>query len=251
MSNNNLIPGYALQVHSGPLFQTYVKITTFCTCFNVILDCRHCVSACNQLYPLGELGRDLWQQNLEEKSGSGTEVHWRLDFSKVTRNFVVTIIWYCKWTAIGGEFDCMGGAHKPKLHIRWWEFESGPVYDAVCVPCSVMASYPQGAAVDSDHSLPICSPKHGLCPKMSHSEDGFCCHEMWCTIGLEVLQILRDLIAFIFKVHAQDCLQLEDEGTTVPWNDETHPLPFVFQEFWEQPMSAMFVQWEGFQLPFI
>ena len=86
VSNNNPIPGSTLQVHSGPLFQTYVKRTNFCTCFNVILDCRHHVSACNHLYPLCELGCDLWPQNLEEKSGSGTKVHWRLDFSKVIRN---------------------------------------------------------------------------------------------------------------------------------------------------------------------
>jgi hypothetical protein len=128
---------------------------------------------------------------------------------------------------------------------------ASPEYDAVCVACSVVASYPQGAAVGSAHSLPIRSPKHGICPKMSHSEDEFCSPEMWCTIGLEVLDILRDLIAFIFKVQARDCLQLEDEGTTDPRNDGTNSLPFVSQEFWEQPISAIFVGWEGFQLPFI
>lgn len=52
------------------------------------------------------------------------------------------------------------------------------------------------------------------------------------------------------KVQAQDCFQLEDEGTAVPWNGGPYSLPFDFQEFWEQPMSAMFVWWDGFHLPF-
>jgi hypothetical protein len=117
------------------------------------------------------------------------------------------------------------------------------IWCRLCVSCAVLWLAVHSAAVGSDHSLPICSPKHGLSLSKNVSQWGliFLSWNVMYHIGSQVLQILRDLTAFIVKVLAQDCMHLDDEGSTVPWNDGTNSLPFVFQEFWEQPISAMFV----------